>query len=79
MTENYTPEQLKYIDRLAWLIEDQPVRQAVVDYLGTRDADGLVDADAPPERRFGTRDKRHVEIYELRVVRKNAAWRRSGG
>ena len=42
-------------------------------YLGRRDADGLVTEASCMDRRFGSRDMRHVAIYDLRVVSLNPA------
>lgn len=68
----YTKHQQDHIDRLAQSIEANPVSMAVVDYLGRRDADGLVTDRTENSRRFGTRDLRHVAIYGLEVVSLNA-------
>lgn len=71
----YTAEQQTYIGKLAWFIEDNAIQMAVVDYLGMRDADGLITVATPDERRFGTRSYAHVEIYKLKIISKNKAWR----
>jgi hypothetical protein len=67
----YTATQTARIERLADLIDASPIAQAVVDYAGKRDADGLIRNGSP--RQFGTRDLRHVELYGLTVVRLNPA------
>ncbi|UUV44848.1 hypothetical protein RCRUDOLPH_81 [Rhodobacter phage RcRudolph] len=67
-THEYRPDQLAHIASLLEGIEYHPVKLAVVDYLGMRDADGLVTATTGLDRRFGTRDLRHVSIYGLTVV-----------
>ena len=64
---SYSEEQLDRIEQLADGIEDGHIQMAVVDYLGMRDADGLV-PEGDLDRRFGVRDLRHVEIYGLHVV-----------
>lgn len=69
----YTPQQLDRIEHLAKLEEGVAIPMAVVDYLGRRDADGLVTEASCMDRRFGSRDMRHVAIYDLRVVRLNPA------
>ena len=74
-TIDYRPDQIARIDHLLEGIEYHPVKMAVVDYLGTRDADGLVTERTELTRRFGTRDLRHVAIYDLTVVRMNRAAR----
>lgn len=66
--QDYRPDQQAHIASLLEGIEYHPVKLAVVDYLGTRDADGLVTTTTGLERRFGTRDLRHVAIYDLTVV-----------
>lgn len=72
MTKTYTPHQQARIDHLLGTIERHPVAMAVVDYLGRQDADGLVTETTSLDRRFGTRDLRHVDIYGLEVVSLNA-------
>lgn len=69
----YTPQQLARIDHLAGLDAGKSIPLAIVDYLGRRDADGLVTEASCMDRRFGSRDMRHVAIYDLRVVRLNPA------
>lgn len=69
----YTQAQLDRIERLAKLEEGVAVPMAIVDYLGRRDADGLVTERTCMDRRFGSRDMRHVAIYDLRAVRLNPA------
>ena len=74
MTEletTYTGHQRARIDHLLETIEHNPVSMAVVDYLWRRDADGVVTETTSLDRRFGTRDLRHVAIYDLTVVRLN--------
>lgn len=74
---SYSEEQLGRIEQLADGIEDSHIKMAVVDYLGKRDADGLVPED-DLDRRFGVRDLRHVEIYGLHVVLLNRKARQAG-
>lgn len=69
----YTTAQTARIDQLAGLIASSPIPQAVVDYAGRVDGDGMIGENS--SRRFGTRDLRHVEIYRLAVVRFNPAAR----
>lgn len=76
-TLDYRGDQLARIDSLLEGIEFHPVKLAVVDYLGTRDADGLVTEKTGLDRRFGTRDLRHVAIYDLTVVRLNRTARQA--
>lgn len=64
----YRPDQQAHIASQLEMIEYLPVKMAVVDYLGTRDGDGLVTTTTELTRRFGTRDLRHVAIYDLTVV-----------
>lgn len=64
----YRPDQQAHIASQLEMIEYLPVKMAVVDYLNTRDGDGLVTATSDLSRRFGTRDLRHVAIYDLTVV-----------
>lgn len=69
---NYSGHEMARINRLLETIEHNPVSMAVVDYRGKRDADGPVTYQSSLDRRFGTRDLRHVDIYDLTVVRLNA-------
>lgn len=71
----YPRQEQEHIDVLARSIEDRSVPLAVVDYLGRRDADGLVTKHTPDHRRFGVRDTRHVCIYDLKVISYNARGR----
>lgn len=71
----YYPDQIARIDHLLEEVEYLPIKMAVVDYLNTRDGDGLVTEQTDLSRRFGTRDLRHVAIYDLTVVRLNRAAR----
>lgn len=69
-----------YIDALAKSIEGNHIPMAVVSYVGSYDADGIVtdgnNAKGEELRRmYGTRDMRHVAIYKLPVLRLNAAAR----
>jgi hypothetical protein len=63
------------IGDLCRLYENNAVAMAIVDYTGTRDALGLVKKSSELRRRFGARDLRQVEIYQLDVVAYNAAAR----
>lgn len=72
---DYRPDQLAHIDSQLEEIEYLPIKMAVVDYLDRRDGDGLVTETSDLNRRFGTRDLRHVAIYDLVVVRLNRAAR----
>lgn len=67
-SETYRPDQQAHIASLLEGVEYHPVKMAVVDYLGMRDADGQVTPTTGLDRRFGTRDLRHVAIYGLAVV-----------
>lgn len=69
----YTPEQVERIARLHGSIAKLACPMAVVDFLGRVDGAGWIDADSSLDRRFGTRDMRHVAIYKLEVVLTNVA------
>jgi len=69
----YNEAQRLYIAGLEKDIATVCTPLAVVDYLGRVDADGMVDERAALNRRFGTRDMRHVKIYSLTVVSLNGA------
>lgn len=69
----YSIRQQAHIERLFDTIKNNRVPMAVVDYLGRVDADGMVDEQTELNRRFGTRDMRHVAIYDLKVVQRNQA------
>lgn len=72
----YRPKEWDEIERLFDTIKDDPIPAAVVDYLGRleQDDDGiLVQVQHNNPRRFGIRDMRNVEIYQLTIIKKNDA------
>lgn len=64
----YRPDQQAHIASQLEMIEYLPVKMAVVDYLGGRDADGLVTTTTELSRHVAIYDLRHVAIYDLTVV-----------
>lgn len=79
MTDRYYSEiQRSYIEGLRRDIDGNGVPMAVCDYLGRHDGDGPVDKTSSLNRRFGTRDMRHVQIYKLDVIAINRAAKLKG-
>lgn len=73
----YSPLELSYLAGLFGSIEASVIPMAVVDYLGMQDMEGVITPLSSLQRRFGVRDPRHVEMYDIPVIALNRAGRLS--